>query len=53
MKGRIFHRALPLYRITILSKPTPTPEFLSMPAASSLDSILVPYSPIILHCIEP
>jgi hypothetical protein len=39
---------LPPHRVAILSKPAPAPGFPSMPAVSSLDSVLIPRSPVTL-----
>jgi hypothetical protein len=41
-KSRVFHRALSFRRIAAPSTAVPAPEFLSTPAASSLDPISVP-----------
>jgi hypothetical protein len=41
-KSRVFHRALPLYRVAAPSTPVPAPESPSTPAASSLDSVSIP-----------
>jgi hypothetical protein len=48
MKSCIFHYTQPLHCIAILSKPTPIPEFPSIPAARSRDSVLIPRWPITL-----
>jgi hypothetical protein len=51
-KSHVFHHALPLYHVATPSMPVPAPESLSMPAASSLDSVSIPCPSVTLRCVE-